>query len=119
MVYKAELRGRADSETPSKPLMQPMYYIGLDMHKLKISYCVKDSGGKVYAEGWIPATRFDLDRWMKALPQLWSAHWKRRCSPAGSDVTRTICLRLGRAFLAYNSVTSCHFFGYPVNRGRF
>ena len=41
--------------------MQPMYYIGLDVHKKKISYCVKDGGGKVHAEGWIPATRFDLD----------------------------------------------------------
>jgi hypothetical protein len=50
-----------------------MYYIGLDVHKQKISYCVKDSGGKIYAEGWIPATRFDLDRWMKTLPQAWSA----------------------------------------------
>jgi hypothetical protein len=40
--------------------MQPMYYIGLDVHKKKISYCVKDGGGKVHAEGWIPATRFDL-----------------------------------------------------------
>src|SRR5262245_39499948 len=53
--------------------MQPMYYIGLDVHKQKISYCVKDVGGKIYAEGWIPATRFDLDRWMKTLPQPWSA----------------------------------------------
>jgi len=41
--------------------MEPMYYIGLDVHKQKISYCVKDSGGKIYAEGWIPATRHDLD----------------------------------------------------------
>jgi transposase len=49
-----------------------LYYIGLDVHKQKISYCVKD-GGKVFAEGWIPATRFDLDRWMKGLPQPWSA----------------------------------------------
>jgi transposase len=44
-----------------------------DVHKQKISYRVKDVGGKVYAEGWIPATRFDLDRWMKTLPQPWSA----------------------------------------------
>jgi transposase len=51
-----------------------MYYIGLDVHKLKISYCVKDVIGKIHAEGWIPATRFDLDRWMKTLlPQPWSA----------------------------------------------
>ena len=30
--------------------MQPMYYIGLDVHKQKISYCVKDVGGKISAE---------------------------------------------------------------------
>jgi len=45
----------------------------LDVHKRKISYCVKDSGGKVYAEGSLPATRMDLDLWMKTLPQPWSA----------------------------------------------
>ena len=53
--------------------MQPMYYIGLDVHKRKISYCVKDSSGQLHAEGSIPATRFDLDRWMRTLPQPWSA----------------------------------------------
>src|SRR5579863_676753 len=53
--------------------MGSMYYIGLDVHKRKISYCVKDSGGKVYAEGSLSATRADLDHWMKALPQPWSA----------------------------------------------
>jgi transposase len=53
--------------------MGSMYYIGLDVHKRKISYCVKDSGGKVYAEGSLPATRTDLDHWMKTLPQPWSA----------------------------------------------
>ena len=33
--------------------MEPMYYIGLDVHKQKISYCVKDASGKLHAEGWI------------------------------------------------------------------
>jgi hypothetical protein len=28
--------------------MEPMYYIGLDVHKRKISYCVKDSSGRVF-----------------------------------------------------------------------
>jgi hypothetical protein len=37
--------------------MQPMYYIGLDVHKRKISYCVEENGGSVYAEVWIFATR--------------------------------------------------------------
>ena len=53
--------------------MGPMYYIGLDVHKQKISYCVKDSSGCIHSEGWIPATRHDLDCWMKNLPQPWSA----------------------------------------------
>lgn len=50
--------------------MQPMYYIGLDVHTRKISYCVKDSGGKLHSEGSIPATHFDLDRWMKTHQEL-------------------------------------------------
>src|ERR1700694_27101 len=53
--------------------MENMYYIGLDVHKRTISYCVKDGSGTIHAEGTIPATRFDLDRWMKALPQPWTA----------------------------------------------
>jgi hypothetical protein len=50
-----------------------MYYIGLDVHKRTISYCVKDGSGTIHCEGTIPATRFDLDRWMKTLPQPWTA----------------------------------------------
>jgi hypothetical protein len=50
-----------------------MYYIGLDVHKKSISYCVKDASGQIHAEGAIPATRFDLGRWMKTLPQPWTA----------------------------------------------
>ena len=53
--------------------MQNMYYIGLDVHKRTISYCVKDGSGAIHSEGTIPATRLDLDRWMKTLPQLWTA----------------------------------------------
>ncbi len=53
--------------------MQPMYYIGLDVHKRTISYCVKDGSGVIHSEGTLPATRLDLDRWMKTLPQPWTA----------------------------------------------
>jgi hypothetical protein len=35
---------------------------------------VKDrSSGEVFAEGSLPATRLDLDLWMKTLPQPWRA----------------------------------------------
>jgi len=50
-----------------------MYYIGLDVHKKTISYCVKDRSGQIHREGAIPATRVGLDLWMKTLPQPWTA----------------------------------------------
>jgi hypothetical protein len=55
-----------------------MYYIGLDVHKRTISYCVKDGSGAMHSEGTIPATRLDLDRWMKTLPQPWTAERIRK-----------------------------------------
>src|SRR5258708_39230057 len=45
-----------------------MYYIGLDVHKKTISYCVKDASGQVHQEGQIGATRWELDGWIKTLP---------------------------------------------------
>lgn len=48
-----------------------MYYIGLDVHKKTISYCVKDASGQVHQEGQVCATRWELDGWMKTLPQPW------------------------------------------------
>src|SRR5215472_630895 len=46
-----------------------MYYIGLDVHKKTISYCVKDASGQVQREGAIGATRRELDIWIQTLPQ--------------------------------------------------
>jgi transposase len=46
-----------------------MYFIGLDVHKKTISYCVKDAAGRVHQEGKVAATRRDLDCWVRTLPQ--------------------------------------------------
>jgi transposase len=46
-----------------------MYYIGLDVHKKTISYCVKDATGQIHQEGKIGSTRRELDSWIKTLPQ--------------------------------------------------
>src|SRR5260221_138011 len=73
LVYKSCTQRTLIQRHQGGSPMEPMYYIGLDVHKQKISYCVKDSSGKIYREGSIPATRIDLDRWMKTLPQRWSA----------------------------------------------
>ena len=52
--------------------MGTTYYIGLDVHKKTIDYCVKDGSGRIYAAGSIPATRLTLELWMKTLPQPWT-----------------------------------------------
>ena len=49
--------------------MQTMYYIGVDVHKRTISSCVKDGSGTIHAEGTNRDTRFDLDHWLRTLPQ--------------------------------------------------
>jgi len=68
--------------------MQTVYYVGLDVHKRTIRYCVKDGSGVIHAEGTIPATRLNLDLWMKTLPQPWTAAVNREeffgASPARS-----------------------------------
>src|ERR1700721_4561246 len=46
-----------------------MYYIGLDVHKKTISYCVKDAAGKIHREGKMGSTRRELDVWIRTLPQ--------------------------------------------------
>ena len=46
-----------------------MYYIGVDVHKRTISYCVKDAAGHVHREGKIGSTRRELDSWIKTLPE--------------------------------------------------
>jgi transposase len=69
-LQKAELSGEADSENyPGGSLRDDMYYIGLDVHKRTISYCVKDAAGQVHQEGKIGSTRRELDAWIKTLPQ--------------------------------------------------
>jgi transposase len=49
-----------------------MYYIGLDVHKKTVSYCVKDVSGQIQQEGKVGSTRRELDCWMKTLPRPWT-----------------------------------------------
>ena len=52
--------------------MTSMNFIGLDIHKKTISYCVKDVAGAVLAEGTIPSTRQSLDDWIRTLSRPWT-----------------------------------------------
>jgi Transposase len=66
-VQEAELDGNVDSENN-----HGRSSIGLDVLKKTISYCVEDATGQVHREGQIGATRWELDGWMKTLPQPWT-----------------------------------------------
>jgi hypothetical protein len=52
--------------------MTTMNYIGLDVHKKTISYCVKDESGRIQQEGKVRSTRRKLDACMKTQPQPWT-----------------------------------------------
>ena len=65
---RAELSVAADSEFNLGGSSETMYYIGLDVHKKTISYCVKDAAGCVHQEGKIGSTRHELDGWVSTLP---------------------------------------------------
>lgn len=67
----AETR-RSRSETNQKEVsMKRVYYIGLDIHKRIISYCIKTVTGKLYQQGKIEANRPSLREWVKSLPGPW------------------------------------------------
>lgn len=69
MLQKAELSCEADSENYLGGSSETMYYIGLDVHKRTISYCVKDAAGRIHQEGKIGSALNELDAWIKTLPQ--------------------------------------------------
>ena len=69
MYKKLNSTGTLIQRTTTEAPQGHMYYIGLDVHKKTISYCVKDASGQVHREGKIGATRCELDAWMKTLPQ--------------------------------------------------
>ncbi|MGH2396931.1 MAG: IS110 family transposase [bacterium] len=46
-------------------------YIGFDVHKKTISFCVKAADGTVLEEGVLPATRAALTVWAKRRPRPW------------------------------------------------
>jgi len=52
--------------------MKSVYYVGLDVHKQTISYCVKEVSGEIVDQGRVDATRTALTGWAEALPGPWN-----------------------------------------------
>jgi transposase len=51
--------------------MDKLYYIGLDLHKKSIAFCIKTADGKVVEQGTITADRYALRQWAIGLPVPW------------------------------------------------
>jgi len=51
--------------------MESIYYIGLDVHKKSIAYCIKSVTGQVVRHGGISADRKALRQWLTELPGPW------------------------------------------------
>jgi transposase len=47
------------------------YYVGFDVHRKTISYCVKTSDGRIVRESSIPSNREALSQWAESLEQPW------------------------------------------------
>jgi transposase len=53
--------------------VETMVYVGLDIHKKSISFCVRRAEGTILQQGSVPATRAALDEWVPSLPSPWTA----------------------------------------------
>lgn len=51
--------------------MEGVYYVGLDIHKKMIAYCIKREDGFVFKEGKVTATREALMQWAKDIRGPW------------------------------------------------
>ena len=63
--------------------MNAIYYIGLDIHKKTIAYCIKKIDGTLVRQGAVAAERKALQNGNPSFPALGTEQWKQPSSPAG------------------------------------
>ena len=68
MVGSRWSRPKSDHKEAS---MEKLYYIGLDIHKKVIAYCIKESDGCVVEQGKISTDRVTVSEWVNGLPGPW------------------------------------------------
>lgn len=52
--------------------MKSMTYVGLDVHKKTIAYCIKTQSGKLVEEGEVAARRAELGAWARGMRRPWT-----------------------------------------------
>ncbi len=63
--------------------MNAIHYIGLDVHKKTISFCIKTAAGQIVKEGTLAAERSVLRSWAGSPSNPGMGLWKRRSSAPG------------------------------------
>ena len=74
------LAQKAHQENP----MNSLHYIGFDVHKKTISFCVKTAAGEIVEEGVVPAQREELRQWAAMQPHPWRGAMEATLFSAGS-----------------------------------
>jgi transposase len=64
--------------------MNVVHYIGFDVHKKSISYCIKTVAGEIVKEGKLAADRATLKEWAEKQTQPWRGAMEARFSARGS-----------------------------------
>ena len=64
--------------------MNAIHYIGFDVHKKTIAYCVKTADGQIVEEGTLQAQRMELRRWAKRRQVVWQGAMEPPSSVPGS-----------------------------------
>src|SRR5216683_1645236 len=70
MMPRPALRSRLRNLKQENP-MNVNHYIGFDVHKKSVSYCVKTGDGRIVEEGKLLATRQALRRWAQQRTEPW------------------------------------------------
>ena len=75
--------------------MSIMHFVGLDVHKKTVAYCVKRQDGEVVESGSIPATRRDLGEWARGVPvERYSGRPLPKAGPYSRRIHRILALAL-------------------------
>src|SRR5260370_28345916 len=69
-MLRPEKKAPTQKAHQEKP-MNNLHYIGFDVHKKTISFCVKTAAGEIVEEGSVPARRAEVRQWAGARPRPW------------------------------------------------
>jgi transposase len=72
MSKRSDRQSRPESKYHEEAPMSVLYYIGLDIHKKTIAYCIKKIDGTLVRQGTVAAERKALSKWLSELPCPWS-----------------------------------------------